>query len=334
MRDLAPVYFAMVMASGAISIAAHEASVAYVSDALYVVAAVAYAVLLVMTVLRVVAYPGQVLADARNPRRSFGFFTLVAGSCVLADRFVVAGLDALAYVLLVASGAVWLVLGYLLPWLALARRDEHSAHEQADGSWFIWAVASQAVAVLAATLEPSAGASQHALAFLGFVAWAVGCFLYVCAVVLVGLRLVLYDVSPEDLSPSYWVAMGAASITVLAGVRVADMRTDVIVSVVHDLATGVSMMFWAFATWLFPALVAAGWWRHGVHSVPLSYEPGLWSMVFPLGMYSLASLSLGDGAGLDWIAAIGRGELWFALVVWALVALAMARHLFVPRNAP
>ena len=236
--------------------------------------------------------------------------------------------------LLVASGAVWLVLGYLLPWLALARRDEHSAHEQADGSWFIWAVASQAVAVLAATLEPSAGASQHALAFLGFVAWAVGCFLYVCAVVLVGLRLVLYDVSPEDLSPSYWVAMGAASITVLAGVRVADMRTDVIVSVVHDLATGVSMMFWAFATWLFPALVAAGWWRHGVHSVPLSYEPGLWSMVFPLGMYSLASLSLGDGAGLDWIAAIGRAELWFALVVWALVALAMARHLFVPRNAP
>lgn len=326
-RDLAPVYFALVMASSAVSIPLHEVGAGVLSSALFVVAAVAYVVLVAMTAWRAVAFPRRLGVDARDPHRSFGFFTLVAGSSVIGDRFVVAGMDAVAYALLTAAIAAWLVLGYLVPWLTLVRRGGRTALAGADGSWFIWAVASQSIAVLAATLEPGADAGQHALAFLAFVAWAVGCFLYGSAVVLVGLRLVLYDVEPEDLSPAYWVAMGAASITVLAGVRVAAMHTQVIVSVVHDMATGVSLMFWAFASWLFPVLVAAGWWRHGVHRVRLAYEPALWSMVFPLGMFALASISLGEADGLSWIAAVGRAEVWLALAVWIATFVAMCVHL-------
>ncbi|UYM07906.1 tellurite resistance/C4-dicarboxylate transporter family protein [Solicola gregarius] len=327
-RTLAPVYFALVMASGAISVALHAADRQTLSRALFVVASVAYLVLLAMTIWRAVAFPRQVVADARDPQRAFGFFTVVAGSTVLGDRLVVAGQDWLAYVLLVAAAAVWLVLGYLVPWMTLVRHDGPTALRRADGSWFIWAVASQSIAVLAGTLEPGADHAQHGLAFLAFVAWAVGCFLYVTAVVLVGLRLVLYEVEPADFGPAYWVAMGAASITVLAGVRVAAMQTDVVADVVHDIATGASLMFWAFASWLFPVLVAAGWWRHGVHHVRLTYQPALWSMVFPLGMYALASISLGDADELSWIAAVGRAEVWFALAVWVVTFAAMCVHLY------
>ena len=53
------------------------------------------------------------------------------------------------------------------------------------------------------------------------------------------------------------------------------------------------MVFWAFATWLIPVLVAAGWWRHVIHRVPLRYEATLWSIVFPLGMYAVAGIYLG-----------------------------------------
>lgn len=277
------------------------------------------------------SYRSRVAEDARNPSRAFGFFTIVAGSNVLAARLVVDRADMAAYTLLVVGTLTWLVLGYLVPWLVLVRGSEDttgSGLERADGSWFVWAVASQSVAVAAATLQPDSEFAGHGLALLAFVAWAVGCFLYAAAVVLVGLRVVLYGLTPADFTPAYWVAMGAASITILAGVRLADMRGATVIAVMQELTTGASVMFWAFASWLFPVLVVAGWWRHVVHRVPLVYEPALWTMVFPLGMYALASMSLGDSDGLAWISWLGRAGLWLALGVWAVTFAAMCQHLY------
>ena len=330
-RDLAPVYFALVMATGTISIALYEIGRARLSSALLIVDVLAYATLVVLTAWRAARYPSRIAADARDPARAFGFFTIVAGSNVLASRLAIGGEEVAAYILLGVGATTWLVLGYVLPWLALVRRPggpAASALERADGSWFVWAVASQSVAVAAATLQPDAAAGR-ALALLAFVAWAIGCFLYAAAVVLVGLRVVLYELTPAGFSPAYWVAMGAASITVLAGVRVAEMQGATVVAVMHDLTMGAAVMFWAFASWLFPVLVAAGWWRHVVHRVPATYEPALWCMVFPLGMYALASMALGKADGLSWITTVGEVELWLALGVWAVTFAAMGRHFYV-----
>ncbi|MFC7512225.1 hypothetical protein ACFQV4_25930 [Streptomyces thermocarboxydus] len=59
-------------------------------------------------------------------------------------------------------------------------------------------------------------------------------------------------------------------------------------------------MAWSFCTWLIPLLLALGVWRHVLHRVPLHYETSLWSMVFPVGMYGVASRELErpqDGTG-------------------------------------
>jgi Voltage-dependent anion channel len=58
--------------------------------------------------------------------------------------------------------------------------------------------------------------------------------------------------------------------------------------------------------------------------VPLSYEPGLWGIVFPVGMYGVASHELGAVLGLRWLVTLGHDEAWLALGVWAAVFLAMA----------
>ena len=65
------------------------------------------------------------------------------------------------------------------------------------------------------------------------------------------------------------------------------------VAVTRDLIAGLAVVFWAFATWLIPVLVAAGWWRHVRRRVPLRYEATLWSIIFPLGMYAVAGIYLG-----------------------------------------
>jgi tellurite resistance protein TehA-like permease len=93
------------------------------------------------------------------------------------------------------------------------------------------------------------------------------------------------------------------------------------------LIAGAAVVFWAFATWLIPALVAAGWWRHVTHRVPLRYEATLCSIVFPHGMYAVAGIYLGQADSLPIVGAIGKVWLWFAFAAWALTLLAMVVHL-------
>jgi tellurite resistance protein TehA-like permease len=78
---------------------------------------------------------------------------------------------------------------------------------------------------------------------------------------------------------------------------------------------------------LIPVLTAAGWWRHVARRVPLRYEPTLWSIIFPLGMYAVAGIYLGETDRLPVVEAIGGLWLWLAVAAWALVFVAMVVHL-------
>lgn len=124
--------------------------------------------------------------------------------------------------------------------------------------------------------------------------------------------------------------MGATAITVLAGARIVQMADAPAVTATRGLVAGVSVVFWAFGTWLIPPLVAVGVWRHVVHRVPLRYEAPLWSVVFPLGMYGVASQNLGQTDHLPAVNAIGANESWVALAASALTFVAMLAHLARP----
>ena len=76
-----------------------------------------------------------------------------------------------------------------------------------------------------------------------------------------------------------------------------------------------------------PALLVLGTWRHLLRRFPLSHEPGMWSIVFPIGIYGVASRQLGAILKVSWLVTLGRYEAWLALAVWAVVAVAMAAAL-------
>lgn len=328
-RGLAPGYFALVMASGILSVGLQLQGFPVLSAVLLAVCAGGWAVLCLLTVWRFAAFRRELLVEFLDPRRAFGFFTFVAGTNVLAARLATTGWHGATAVLLGLAGAVWLVLGYVVPWTAVLSRRTRPVVSTANGTWFIWVVASQSVAVAAAALDPvvADGTARHALSVVAVVCWSVGLFLYASAGVLVTLRMMLYPLRPVDLTPPYWVAMGACAITVLAASRIVEMSDTPMVAVVRGLVAGLGVVFWAFATWLIPALVAAGWWRHRVHRVPLRYESSLWSVVFPLGMYAVASIYLGRADGLPIVGLVGAAWLWVALGAWAVVFTAMLVHL-------
>jgi len=65
-----------------------------------------------------------------------------------------------------------------------------------------------------------------------------------------------------------------------------------------------------------------GFWRHVLRQWPPRYQAALWTVVFPIGMYGVASRSLGDGVGLSFMGRLSRGALWTAAGAWLLVVAA------------
>lgn len=326
-EGLTPGYFALVMASGILSVGTALQGHRTLSSALLAICAAAFVVLLTLTAWRFASFRHAAVEDFVDSRRGFGYFTFVAGTNVLGVRLGLDGHYAATAVLLGLAGTAWLVLGYVVPWTAVLGQQERPVVAKANGTWFIWTVATQSVATAAATLEPHVATGRSALALLAVVAWSVGAFLYAVTGVVVTLRLMLYDFGPEDLNPPYWVAMGALAITVLAGARIVEMADAPMVAVTRDLIAALSVICWAFATWLIPVLVAAGWWRHVVRRIPLRYDPTLWSMVFPLGMYATGGIYLGEADSLPLVHRIASAELWVALAVGTAVFVAMLVHI-------
>jgi tellurite resistance protein TehA-like permease len=326
-RTLHPGYFALVMATGIVSIGAQYLRVYALSVVLLWLACIAYACLVTLTVFRIFWFRREFADDLMDPRRGFGMFTFVAATDVLGTRLAVDGHYAAALALLALGWLAWLVLGYVVPWTAVLGRAVRPVLQSANGTWFIWVVASQSVAVLAAVLQPEIDFGRRELALLAVFSWSVGVFLYGAAGVLVAARILLYPLHPQDLTPPYWVSMGATAITVVAGARIVQMADAPMVHATRGLIAGSSVLFWAFGTWLIAPLVAAGVWRHLVHRIPLRYEATLWSVVFPLGMYGVGSLYLGQADQLPMVAGIGYVEMWIALAAWAVTFVAMLHHL-------
>ena len=89
---------------------------------------------------------------------------------------------------------------------------------------------------------------------------------------------------------------------------------------------GVTRIVWAWATFWVPLLLLFEIWKYAVRRVSPAYTPMLWSAVYPLGMYSVATLRLsraGDFAALRPVAGV---MLWIAVAAWvtALTALVVA----------
>src|SRR5690348_14046312 len=91
LADLHPAYFALVMATGIVSIAAGLMGVPFVPRALFALNAVFYPVLWLLTVARAVRHRARFVADVSHHGRAVGYFTMVAATCVLGSQCVVIG---------------------------------------------------------------------------------------------------------------------------------------------------------------------------------------------------------------------------------------------------
>lgn len=317
---LYPGSFALVMATGIISNAFLFDGERPIADILFGIAAVAFCWLLAATVLRIIRCGRSIWRDLCDPRMVFSFFTIVAAADVLGTGMHVRNHDGVAHVLWFGALGIWFVLIYFSFGVLIFLNTAHRANI-VHGGWLIAIVGTESLVILGSAIAPQLGAAGPTVFVLIHMLWGVGLVLYGIFVTLFASRIFFLDFEPEDITPLLWVVMGAAAISTNAGSTL--ILTDTGLDFLHSMRSfidGVTLILWAWATWWIPLLILLGIWKHGVCRIPITYTPTLWSLVFPLGMYALATLRLSLAGDFPPLALLSRTMVWVALAVWLATA--------------
>ena len=226
-KHLSPAYFALVMATGVISIAAWDFGFAVLANGLFAFNFMSYVVLACLTVLRAVRYPGLFFADMTDHRLGPGFFTSVAASCILGNQFLLIARSLAAATIFLALGtALWISLTYTIFTAFTVKQEKPPLEKGLTGAWLIAVVSTQSIAVLAALVASEwPQPLRLELNFFSLSMWLWGGMLYIWIISLIFYRYTFFAFSPGDLAPPYWINMGAMAISTLAGARLVQNRT-------------------------------------------------------------------------------------------------------------
>jgi tellurite resistance protein TehA-like permease len=319
---VAPGYFAFVMATGIVSLAAHLQEVPLVPVALFALNLVAYPALLAITLARLLRHPSALLRDLADHAVGPAFLTMVAATGVLGVQFAsLTTFREIALALWLWATLLWVALLYGFFLGATLAGPKPPIERGLSGAWLLVAVSTESLCVLGTSVadllpRPEIGIFACVCLFL------LGGMFYAVLIALILYRWLFFEMTPAMLAPPYWINMGAVAIATLAGADLllyAQGHPGVLGF--QPFITALTTCFWAAATWWVPLLALLTAWRHVAGRISLAYDPQYWSMVFPLGMYTAATATFARAASHDFLLPIPRLFVWVAIAAW-LVAFA------------
>jgi len=283
---------------------------------------------------RLIKYPKAVFDNLKNPKTTFSFFTFVAATNICGALLQQHGYATLAIICWFFAFSYWAILMYFsftVLCFAHKEREVNIMH----GGWLILIVGTQSLVFLGTKIAANFGEYSAYMMVEIYMLWALGIIFYAVLVTLFCYRIFFKTMSVNDYSPLMWVIMGAAAISANAGSSL--LLTDPVIPMLaelHAVVQLVSIMLWTWATWWIPLLVIMGVWTHGYKKIPLRYNPMQWSIVFPLGMYTVTTNNLALSSQFTPLLHLAHGMLWIASSAWLILALALLKTVFNSKGVP
>ncbi len=331
LAELSPAYFGMAMATGIVSIGAFRLGLPMLAGGLFVLNVLAYATLWVLYLTRLVRYPKLFLRDLIDHLRGPGFFTMVAASSILGSQFLLQAENVRAgLVMWLVAIVLWVLLTYSIFTAFTIKEHKPTLDRGISGGWLLAVVATQSIAVLSALLAAHAAQPYKLeLNFFALSMWLWGGMLYIWMMSLIFYRYTFFRFAPDDLSPPYWINMGAMAISTLAGSLLSINAVDApFLLSLRPFIKGFTIFYWATGTWWIPMLVVLGAWRHIYKRFPLRYDPLYWGAVFPLGMYATSTLEMARAMDFGFLGLLPKLFFGIALAAWVGAFMGLAHNLW------
>ncbi len=352
-RDLGPNWFASVMGTGIIAVAAatlpfRVRGLGVLAVAVWALAAGWLLVLSAAWAAHWIRYPERARAHADSPvmaqfwgapamaLMTVGTGTLLAGRSVIGLR---AAVDA-DWALWGLGTALGLVTVCWIPYLMMTRH--RTPPDGAFGGWLMPVVPPMVSAACGAPLVPYAAAGQARLTLLlgCYAMFGISMFASVIIITLVWSRLVTHKTLPAVMVPTAWIILGPLGQSVTAAGNLANVAPLALRAPYPAGADVLALLFgvpaWGFAMmWL--TVAAALTVRAARRGMPFGLT--WWSFTFPVGTCVTGTISLAARTGSG--AARGASAALFVLLLaaWLVVAARTAAGgyrgaLFLPAAAP
>ena len=203
-----PDVFAVVMATGIVSIAAADHGYDIVSDGLAVLAAIGLPALVAAAVVR---WPRQP-PDVTDPDVTIRLFTFVAACAVLDGRLT--SIHVVVWALSALAGVAWLILAVLTT-RNFVRRSWSDLQQRARGGWELASVGTSGLAIVSVALSRFTG--FHTLLSIAVVIWVLAIVVYGIMTALILARAFAARLDAGGFEPDAWILMGGLAIATLAG---------------------------------------------------------------------------------------------------------------------
>ena len=352
-RDLGPNWFAAVMGTGIVAIAAQTLPfrVPGLHEFALVVWALAAAGLVLLSAgwaVHWVRHTGRALKHADNPNMApfwgapaMALLTVGAGTLLVGRD--VTGLGAavdIDWVLWFMGTALGLVTACWIPYLMMTRHE--IAPDGAFGGWLMPIVPPMVSAATGALLVPYAAAGQARLTLLigCYAMFGISLFASVIVITLLWGRLVTYKTLPAVVVPTSWIVLGPLGQSVTASGNLANVASSTL-RAPYAAGADVFALLYGVPTWGFAMMWLVIAAAMTVRALRRGMPFGLtwWSFTFPVGTVVTGTISLAARTGLD-VLRYGAAVLFVLLLAaWLFVAIrtahgALRGRLFLPAGAP
>lgn len=329
LQGLTPANFAMVMSTGIVSLALHMLGFPKAALVLFHLNCALWLGLMCLYILRAFAYTADFFGDFSSHMRGPGYLTVVAGTCILGNQFaLLAGDMGSAQGLLLLGFALWLFCLWGVFFALFTAENKPEIEHGINGAWLVATVSTQALVILGCLCLPLSSWNRELFSLLLVALFGLGLMLYIIIISLIFYRFCFKKYSADQCSPTFWINAGAVAITTLAGSElILHARLSPLLVSLLPFLKGITLMAWATATWWIIMLIMLGFWRHIGQKYPFSYEVGYWSMVFPMGMYTVCTYTMAKALRVPDLLLVPESFLGVAVVAWLCTFYGMGMNL-------